>query len=405
VTVKAKAGRRSASSERGAILVQAAMAMLVMVGFTAFAVDYGVLWVGREQAQDAADAGAMAGALSLAYDDATTPPPPGGIAEQSASGIVASNPVWFETPATMVSFSCPAGVSGGRCVRVDVHRDGTLGSSPLPVFFGAALGLTTQNVRATATAQVAVGNSTTCLKPWAVPDKWNEQNPVTGPWVPTSVFQTYQEGGPGSGSPLVPGDSYIPPDTVGPGTGLTNPGELGVPMTLSFADPDGSPPISPGFLVPLMLAGGLYEDNISDCNGRLSAIGQYVPTGSVTLLDETTDGFSDLIDADPGAMWNPASNSVDGSCAPVCAAISPRLVAIALFDVERYQFMRSNDDWSECGGTRCVKIVNVVGFFLESLGGPGQVTGYVARYPGLFSPDSPSLSQASSFAPAVTLVR
>ena len=55
-----------AGGERGAIIVQAAIAMVVLVGFSAFVVDYGVLWLSREQAQDAADAGAMAGAMSRA---------------------------------------------------------------------------------------------------------------------------------------------------------------------------------------------------------------------------------------------------------------------------------------------------------------------------------------------------
>jgi hypothetical protein len=349
----------------------------------------------------------MAGAMSRAYDDSTDPPPSGGVVEQSAAGVAAANPIWFEAPASVVSFSCPADVSGGRCVRVDVHRDGTFGSTPLPVIFGGALGLSSQEVRATATAQVAVGNGTTCLKPWAIPDKWDELSPVVGPWLPTSVFEAYDESGPGAGTLLVPADSYVPPDESGVGTGLAFGSELGLPMTLSFVDPDGSSPISPGFLLPLLLAGGnSYAENISGCNGRLTTIGQYISTGNNGLLSDTTDGFSALIAADPAATWNSATNTVEGSCAPTCASISPRLVAIAVFDVERYQFMRANNDWSACsGGGRCVQVVNIIGFFLDSTGGPGEATGYVARHPGLVSPDSPSLSVASSFVPAITLVR
>ena len=405
---------REAHGERGAIIVQAAIAMLVLVGFSAFVVDYGVLWLSRQQAQDAADAGAMAGAMSRAYDDSTDPPPSGGVVEQSAAGVAATNPVWFEVPSSVVSFSCPADVSGGRCVRVDVHRDGTFGSTPLPVIFGGALGLASQEVRATATAQVAVGNGTTCLKPWAIPDKWVELNPVPGLWLPTSVFERYDESGPGAGSLLVPADSYIPPDASDVGTGLVSRGamnQLGLGLTLSFENPAGSSPISPGFLLPLLLAGGnSYEDNISGCNGRLSAIGQYIETGNNGLESATTDGFADLIAADPTATWNPATNNVDNSCAPTCAPISPRLVAIAVFDVERYQFWRANNAWPpECpgggGGGRCVHVVNIIGFFVESTGGPGEATGFVARYPGLVSPDSPLITTDASFAPAITLVR
>jgi hypothetical protein len=54
---------------------------------------------------------------------------------------------------------------------------------------------------------------------------------------------------------------------------------------------------------------------------------------------------------------------------------------------------------------RCVKVVNIIGFFLEGTGGPGVVTGRIARYPGLVSLDSPLISEASSIIPAITLVR
>ncbi|MGH9197813.1 MAG: pilus assembly protein TadG-related protein, partial [Acidimicrobiia bacterium] len=47
------------------------MGLLAVTAFSAFVVDYGVLWVGRRQAQNAADAAARAGAVSLAFDDAT----------------------------------------------------------------------------------------------------------------------------------------------------------------------------------------------------------------------------------------------------------------------------------------------------------------------------------------------
>ena len=44
------------SSERGAILVHVAIAMLALIAVNTFVVDYGVMWVARRQAQNAADA-------------------------------------------------------------------------------------------------------------------------------------------------------------------------------------------------------------------------------------------------------------------------------------------------------------------------------------------------------------
>ena len=57
-----------AGSDRGAVLVHVALAMLVLIAFSALAIDYGALLVSRSQAQNAADAAALAGASSLAFD-------------------------------------------------------------------------------------------------------------------------------------------------------------------------------------------------------------------------------------------------------------------------------------------------------------------------------------------------
>ena len=56
-------------SENGAVLVYVALAMIGLVAFSALSVDYGVMWSSRRQAQNAADAAAHAGAVSLAFDN------------------------------------------------------------------------------------------------------------------------------------------------------------------------------------------------------------------------------------------------------------------------------------------------------------------------------------------------
>lgn len=120
----------------------------------------------------------------------------------------------------------------------------------------------------------------------------------------------------------------------------------------------------------------------------------------------TTNAFNDLIALDPGASWDAATNSIQGSCAPACAPISPRLVLIALFDVDLYQLMRATNNWGACpGGNRCVRVSNLAGFFMDRVEGGGNLVGYIARHPGLVSPLAPTLTDTSSFLPAITLVR
>ena len=57
------------SRERGAVLIHVAVAMLGLLAFSALVIDYGIFWAARRQAQNSADAGALAGAMGLAYDD------------------------------------------------------------------------------------------------------------------------------------------------------------------------------------------------------------------------------------------------------------------------------------------------------------------------------------------------
>lgn len=164
--------------EKGAILVQVAVMIMVLVGLSTYVVDYGVVWLGRVQAQNAADAGALSGAIARAYDDFNDPPLAGGPADLAARNAAQENDVWDAPSTPVASWNCPAGVVG-RCVRVDVYRDGTNGSAVLPTWFGPLLGITSQGVKATATAIVQTANTTNCLRPWAVADKWlHVVNPV-----------------------------------------------------------------------------------------------------------------------------------------------------------------------------------------------------------------------------------
>jgi hypothetical protein len=53
--------------ERGQTLVQVAMLMTVLLGFLALAIDVGWMYAGRRQMQNAADAGALAGAYEICF--------------------------------------------------------------------------------------------------------------------------------------------------------------------------------------------------------------------------------------------------------------------------------------------------------------------------------------------------
>jgi len=387
-------------TERGAILIQAAIAGFVLIGLTGFVVDYGIFWLAREQTQQAADAAAMAGALARAYGDPDPDAPVAPIVGLQAEASVGMNPVWFDADAgkPVVSFDCPPELVAIRCVRVDVFRDGTSGSAAIPTLLAPLFGITSQGVRATATARVAIGNSTPCLKPWAIPDNWFE-----GSVPPNPSFVRYVE--PGGGETVPFPDAYTAPTEEYAGSGMTLSDDLGRMLILSDkTNPEGSAPIDNRFLLPLVLEGpNTYAENIAGCNGRLARFGQFVPTGTAAMATETAAAVNALIALDPSASWNFATKTVQNSCAPECAPVSPRLVALAVFDVDLYQLMRATNNWCP-GGQRCVRVVNIAGFFVQMVIGNG-IVGYVARYPGIISADYPSVISTASFLPTVTLVR
>src|SRR5687768_3519119 len=101
------------SSERGAMLVHVAIMLIAVMAVSAFAIDFGVFWVSRRAAQNSADAAAMAGAVAMAYDDATDLSDTGP-AKRSAYAMSQENQVWGEAPnveiSTDITFPvCPDG--------------------------------------------------------------------------------------------------------------------------------------------------------------------------------------------------------------------------------------------------------------------------------------------------------
>lgn len=403
-------GAERLAGERGAMLVHIALSILTLMGFTVFVVDYGMVWVARNQAQNAADAGALAGAVALAFDEPTDTPAVNGVAWSAAMAGAQANNVWgaAATPVVNVgSAACPPGVSG-RCARVDVHRNGTNGSAALPSIFGPLLGITQQGVRATATARVAYGNATNCMRPFAVADRWEHiVNPVDrfDRWV--SQGNNVVE--------LNPHDIYTPASPTDPGTGYRLPDHLGAEVVLKNGNPNNdNENIVPGWFMPVRLPDGEggydsgaddYRRNIGHCTGEPVSIGDYLPVENGAMIGPSGQGFNDLRALDPNATWNAATRSVSNSCAPGCAPFSPRIIPLPVFDIDEFQLRRAQNSWGHCPtGGKCVKVVNILGFFADRMQG-NDIIGYLLMYPGLFVTGAPNVDDSASFLVTVQLIR
>ncbi|MEQ1575864.1 MAG: pilus assembly protein TadG-related protein [Vicinamibacterales bacterium] len=429
-------------SESGATLIQVAVMIVVLSGFSALVLDQGVMWLARVQAQNAADAGALAGALARAFDE-TTPPVAGGLAETSARTTALSNTVGTSGGVTgvTVGWTCPTfalgspGVAGPRCARVDVFRDGTNSSTPLPTFFANVFAVTSQPVRASATAWVANTATASCMRPFAIADRWSEKGPVP-PYNQLGEFNRWRSMGPGAVQIPTP-DVYLPPTTTSTGTGYTVTADVGTLVTIKVNN--GSSAITPGWFLALQVpktvdaVTGLptsytngaseYQAAIKTCVSKPVSIGQYLPLETGAMVGPTaqgtmTDGDS-LYNKDPGATWvGGVGGSVSGGCVPACGALSPRIVPITVFDLDEYQWRVIANNWTNewipgvgpgggnftCPGGKCVRVANIVGVFITGMV-MGDVQGRIVRYPGQFVANVPNIAVGASFLTSVQLIR
>ena len=382
-----------ARAEHGAALILVAILIFVLVGGTAFVLDYGVMWVARRQAQNAADAGALAGAVARAFDDTAATPAEGGRAWSSAMEAATANNVWNEPPVFELpddGWTCPGFVTpAGRCVTVNVYRDSDHGN-PLPIYFGALFGRTSQKVRATATAEAIPANATNCLRPWAVPDRWwwprnspDPSNPLNGEHTdPPDEFNAYYTSGPNQGGLLPNPDTYVQGNT-----GYQLPLDRGTgPITLHMAKDTSDPSTSAWYRsLDLLGASGAktYQQTIESCVGSPTRIGQYVSLEPGVMSGPNSKGIQNLINQDPAATWVTDENGghIAGGCMAAAnpCTLSPRVVVIAVYDPADYAARSATHNKTVCAGgaLQCVKVVNLLGFFVSSGDANGNVEGYI----------------------------
>jgi hypothetical protein len=167
--------------ESGQTLLLVVVAMAVLVGMAALAIDVATLYTAHNETRRAAEAAALAGAHAIATSGVTSgwltqsqacsgnvgSP---GLAEQQALSVVAQSPV-AGGAATLQAVSCNFGTPANPQFTVTVQRTG------LPTFFGRIWGSFPGSATATATAEVYNPSGTTgppivvgSVKPWAVPN-------------------------------------------------------------------------------------------------------------------------------------------------------------------------------------------------------------------------------------------
>jgi Flp pilus assembly protein TadG len=420
--------------ERGAVLVHVAVILGGLVSFSALTIDYGVLWTSRRQAQNSADAGALAGAIALAFDNPTDKSVTGP-ASRNAFAATQANLVFGAapsvTPATDITFNtCPDGTD--TCVQVRVYRTSARGSA-LPSFFAQLIGITSQDIQAYAEAEVVYGNATECMRPFAVLDKWDEFDMATNPNTPESEYlnglldpdwninSTFDKYPKTPNAPTEP-DYYeapalCPPGTTNCATGTGyrlfddygNAVDYGTELKLHTGSQDQT---SPGWFLPVRLtptASGAadYCSAIKQCTGQLNSIGQTISTENGNMVGPTeaclfTDADS-LYNKDPTAHWEPDYFGT-GRGAVVSSKYgpnqSPRIVPMPVINPDELFAGDPN-------GQTTLTIRNILGFFVERQegnGGQTRTVGRLVNVPGQTTGGN-TVDSSSSFIKTIRLIR
>lgn len=389
---------------RGATAVFVAVALAALLGMVALAVDVGMLMKLRADAQRAADAAALAGAQEFRDNpDLTAAKYPAALkaleyASRNYVGweyVDTSAAIFMDSGNTRIANSPQAyvqAIADSQKVRVFIRP------RPTSTWFGSLFRIPYVAITVKAAAQAVDAGTGKCVKPFAIPDMWNDPNddinkpnrlqdlnpqqgqksPETWNWDPTDNYARYQDSKQsdstkwtGWGSPFRNGwhNDF--------NTNLYY-NDYGRPMVIKMSNPQTSP--SPGMFYPWQMpldssdaaavaaynnGAKWYQWNINHCNTAPIALGTTVSQDTSYLnkpgnmIGPTKFGIDSLIAQDPSACWLSFPDTLPshagitsgkvgklqgGTCTDTYGAgwqDSPRVMMVPLFDPSQIQSGRT----------------------------------------------------------------
>lgn len=344
--------REKTARERGSVTILATGALLLVAFAGGLAVDYGFLQYKRAQLQTAADASALAGAQVLLQYGSNLDGVTGVSVDFGQRNLTSQDSPNLAVRASDVAFykdGTPSLESPNQ-VEVAAGRTGTRGN-PVDLFLGGVLGQSTADVSASARAALFCARSTNCIKPFSPPAKFEwDDNCDCGS---KSDNNKYNNNGKFD---MACACEASETDTDGDGKAFKvlgyGPDDLGATITLKLADNADSLENSHYFIIDLppvnrgdpSEGGDRYREMIAHCtdyNNVPVYVGDTLRLNPGGKVGPTRQGIDDLIDQDPGATWNPATSSIEGSSF-ADPMQSPRVVLIPFYDPA--EFVKSGRD-------------------------------------------------------------
>ncbi len=379
-----------ARDRRGAALALVAVMLIGVLAAISLAIDLGQFTTARGEAQRLADASALAGAsvfLDIQYFDdealATAQ------ATDRAKRYAANNTIRMIPLDTANDIRVDV-LYDEKKVRVWVRR------LNMDTWFARLAGRLNVNIGAMAAAQAVEDSGPTCVKPWAIPDLWNEiigygpggrvdntdlngdgyWQENEGGWEldPTEVGASgeyYEQWDPENetGTATGYGSEFRGPDrdfgaqiilkAQSPGNTVASP--------FFFAwDIDPSTNTSPGE------GASQYREDIENCTEYpvFADTDYYIEPGD--MVGPTNHGTNALLDKDRSAYWNTLENKLESDYDPPEA--SPRVITVALFDPSLIQGLIGSGG----PGDQIIQFNNFAKIFVEAPGGNGNYNGQQA---------------------------
>ena len=339
---------QSVRNERGASLVMVAVMMAGLLSVTALAVDLGMLYKTRGEAHRAAEAAALAGASAFIQYDKTDP-----VADDTANArafdYAQRN---YMTGGVVVPAEVTVQViTDSAKVRVWVRR------AEVGTWFARIFGVSTVPIGARAAAEATYAGVGKCVKPFAIPDYWEDPGDdiiIANRWMDNDGQQGGGQDPNDEEWEFEPdeGDRYERYEDVAPASSQTGLGsdwrnnlvwggkqyyrDQGRPFVIKQSDPQAAP--APGNFYPWTLPGANpgaqgyreaiwgcspapvelsdnYNPAVCDGNG-----GEPEPGCDVNkpgnMIGPTKQGLDSLFSLDPDAEWVETDDTkcIDGTC-------------------------------------------------------------------------------------------
>lgn len=425
--------RQFLKKDRGNALIMGALSFAVLAGFGVLTIDIGRILVTRTQLRNAADAGALAGAsLFCEKGDPTDAEVQDRVrlVGQAHKALAMDVPLNVDIPNSQITITRDPQAGRNTVLVLTQSTTRQYFLNVLKVADPASAGGNSSVVHGLAEAACGATCGVQCVKPWSIPDRWDDVTPIAGYTGGNKKLGNWQNDKKWNSEVFTdlngnnlwdPGEPYIDGNSNGkydaeaynslltgyipdpyPGNYLSPNGDLGLELTLKAANPNQPapgeyyaidlPPVNRG--TPIT-GGNEYKNNIANCNPAVVWPGDWLQKEPGNMVGPTNQGMRDLIAQDPNAYWDDITQSVKDSVFP----ISPRIVLIPIHD-PRIPIVsgRPND----------LQVVKVAAFFMERMEGNAEVRG---RFLKVRQPGEPCVAGgaggggAVSFTYSLSLIR